>query len=200
MHSLHRNDLLRATIDLGVHHTFDNVFTASECDCLSGLLAAEKQVASTQGASPAFTDMRRSEIRWIRGADAQWAFDRLRGIVLAANASLGFDLVGLDTLQLTEYDASYRGHYDWHMDFGTGPDMRFRKLSIVVQLSDPGDYEGGELFVCTANNTRASMTSPMCKRQGCAVVFPSYMLHRVSEVTRGKRRSLVGWVEGAPFR
>jgi PKHD-type hydroxylase len=195
MNFLHREDRARADVDLGTHSTFGGVFTAEECDRVSALLREHKQVAGEN-----FTDVRRSEVRWLRLEDAPWAFERIRGIVLAANAAFGFDVVGLESLQLTEYDAAYRGHYDWHMDFGAGPVMRFRKLSVVVQLSDPADYDGGELFVCTASRTRHSMATPVCAQQGCAVVFPAYMLHRVSEVTRGTRRSLVGWVEGPPFR
>ena len=200
MNFLHRDDPARDKVDLGTFSVFSGAFTAAECGVLAALMAEKTQVAGTECTGASLTDVRRSEVRWLGHADAPWAFDRLRGIALTANRAYGFDLVGLESLQLTRYDAAYRGHYDWHMDFGTGPNMRFRKLSIVVQLTDPGAYEGGELFVCTSSDTRASMTTPVHKELGCAVVFPSYMVHRVSEVTSGTRHSLVGWVEGPPFR
>ncbi len=200
MNLMHRDDPARDKADLGAFSMFSGTFTAGECSRLKTLMAEKTQLASTQSAGPGLTDVRRSEVRWLDRADAPWAFDRLRGVALMANRAYGFDLVGLESLQLTQYEAAYRGHYDWHMDFGTGPNMRFRKLSIVVQLTDPGAYDGGELFVCTSDGTRTSMTTPVHKELGCAVVFPSYMVHRVSEVTRGTRHTLVGWVEGPPFR
>lgn len=200
MNFLYRDDPTREHVDLGTFSMFSGTFTADECSRLRTLIAERKQLASTQNGDPGLTDVRRSELRWLNYADAPWAFDRLRGVALMANKAYGFDLVGLDSLQLTQYESAYRGHYDWHMDFGTGPNMRFRKLSVVVQLTDPDAYEGGELFVCTSSDTRSSMTMPVHKELGCAVVFPSYMVHRVSEVTSGTRHTLVGWVEGPPFR
>ena len=55
-----------------------------------------------------------------------------------------FDLSGfLDVDAPVVMKYSKGGHYDWHVDLGPG--MSNRKLSCVVQLSDPSDYEGGEL-------------------------------------------------------
>ena len=40
-------------------------------------------------------------------------------------------------------------HYDWHADQDSvgyhGQNGKYRKLSLSVQLSDPSEYEGGEL-------------------------------------------------------
>jgi PKHD-type hydroxylase len=69
-------------------------------------------------------------------------------------------------------------------------------LSISVQLSDPSEYEGGDLqFSLYGDRTVIAE-----KEQGTMVIFPSYMRHRVTPVTRGTRRSLVTWITGPPFR
>jgi len=37
------------------------------------------------------------------------------------------------------------------------------------------------------------------RKQGTVIVFPSFLKHRVTEVTRGKRYSLVQWLNGPDF-
>jgi PKHD-type hydroxylase len=82
--------------------------------------------------------------------------------------------------------------YNWHQDFGTGVS---RKLSNVVQLSDPSEYEGGNLQIMTNSGVQR-----IRKKRGLAVAFPSFTFHTVTPVTAGTRQSLVAWVSGAPFR
>jgi PKHD-type hydroxylase len=102
------------------------------------------------------------------------------------------------------------GTYDWHKDefdqpFGeeAPPAWRglSRKLSAVVNLSDPADYEGGELlFKDTYGKEVEDDTVLAAMRQrGSVVVFPAYTPHTVTPVTRGVRYSLVSWILGPPF-
>jgi PKHD-type hydroxylase len=70
-----------------------------------------------------------------------------------------------------------------------------RKLSFTLQLSDPADYDGGELQLM--NSKKPTIAS---REQGYVMVFPSYTLHEVTPVTRGTRYSLVSWVTGKPFK
>lgn len=94
-------------------------------------------------------------------------------------------------IQYTVYNSEDQGYYDWHVDMG--PDKARRKLSLVCQLSDPSEYEGGELQINTGH-----ILIPE-KDKGTVVIFPSYLLHRVTPVTKGTRRSLVLWIEGPAF-
>jgi PKHD-type hydroxylase len=108
----------------------------------------------------------------------------------------GFDLTGFeDALQYTVYNESdTKEHYTWHVDnLGQGR-PGCRKLSIVIQLSDPQEYEGGELQLHYQSYHIAR------KDKGLLYIFPSYVLHRVTPVTGGTRRSLVGWICGPDFR
>jgi PKHD-type hydroxylase len=69
------------------------------------------------------------------------------------------------------------------------------QMSVTIQLSDPSDYEGGDMeFLCGPEIVTAA------KPIGTAIVFPSYIMHRVTPVTRGLRRSVVAWVSGPPYR
>ena len=71
-----------------------------------------------------------------------------------------------------------------------------RKLSVVVQLSDPEDYEGGNLQIMSEDGK--SYFVP--RQRGTIVVFDSRAQHRVLKVTKGVRKSLVGWVVGPRWK
>jgi PKHD-type hydroxylase len=86
-----------------------------------------------------------------------------------------------------------RGFYDWHTDFsGFRP---LRKISISIQLARPEDYEGGDLELLFANQPES-----LEKTRGTFIAFPSFVLHRVTPVTRGTRWSLVAWILGTRWR
>ena len=106
---------------------------------------------------------------------------------------------GQEMFQYTEYNGDTKGRYNWHIDVGPGH-TSYRKLSIVIQLSDPEEYEGGdlEIFDCwdTALDPFNFPSKAVPKSKGSIVIFPSYMPHRVTPVTKGIRKSLVWWVGG----
>jgi PKHD-type hydroxylase len=140
---------------------------------------------------------RNSRIHWIPKSDEwKWLYDKIGGFAFVANEEMWqFDITFMnEQVQYTEYDGSYSGKYDWHLDIGSGPSS-MRKIAIIVQLSDPNDYEGGDLQFFIQKNV---LTAP--KDKGAVICFPTYFLHRVTPVTKGKRRSLVLWVSGPPFR
>lgn len=141
-------------------------------------------------------DMRITEYRRVRihpVADAHHAIIRS---VVAAVHSLNdrlwrFDITGIvgnDGPSVMRYEAGW-GHYHEHPDIG--PHAPTRKLSFTVQLSDPSDFDGGELVV------GGETLSP---KVGALHVFPSYLPHEVHKVVRGRRLVLVGWMHGATFR
>ena len=105
----------------------------------------------------------------------------------------GFDLYGFtEGLQFTNYQAP-TGRYDSHVDRAF--DTSIRKLSITIQLSNPKDYEGGNLELINSNKPT------ICeKEQGKLYAFPSFVLHRVTPIIKGERNSLVGWITGKNFK
>ena len=70
-----------------------------------------------------------------------------------------------------------------------------RKLSISIQLTDPTKYEGGDLNLYWSDDPVT-----MKNNKGSLFIFPSYMLHEVTPVTKGERNSLVCWVNGPQFK
>lgn len=140
--------------------------------------------------------VRRSNIKWlthnnvIRGV--LWSY-----IQEANRNAFGFDVTNVGDIQYTEYDEADEGHYDWHHDIHWSQDKAYdRKLSITIQLSDGSDYEGGNFEFNEVQNLDARSS----KKLGTVLVFPSYLQHRVTPVTKGKRTSLVGWFEGPRWK
>lgn len=142
------------------------------------------------------TNVRSTKLNWIFiEPNNAWVFDKLSHIVSSINAEhFGFELTGFgEPIQLSHYDETQQSHYKWHVDFGSsGPS---RKLSIVLQLSDPADYEGGQLQLFTNSDV-----TNIPKKRGLITIFPSYTLHQVTPVIKGTRQTLVSWISGPPFK
>jgi PKHD-type hydroxylase len=136
-----------------------------------------------------------------RSADTAWIFDRLNFIIQSVNEMYyGFDLNGYASFQYTTYDSAREGRYDWHMDMSLGDvssnaDIEPRKLSLSLILND--DYEGGEFQI---NNGNADDPIILPKIKGRVILFPSFMIHRVTPVTSGRRLSIVVWALGPKFQ
>jgi len=159
---------------------------------LKNLFPIEK--ANTVG--PTEESVRNSHIRWIDYTEkSAWLYDHLSEIIEIANNEMwNFNISHIsDSIQYTEYHDN-GGHYNWHTDVGLPP-VNHRKISITIQLSDPNDYEGGDLELWTGGDFQT-----MPKQKGEAILFPSFLLHRVTPVTKGVRKSLVLWVGGSPYK
>lgn len=144
-------------------------------------------------------EARNSMIKWVPfSAETKWIYDKIGDMAKTANDEMfHFDLNNMpEQIQYTEYYGTNKGHYDWHMDIGTEGYMKFRKISVTVQLSGPDEYEGGELQLWTGG--QYPLTAPRGK--GNVVIFPSFMMHRVTPVTEGTRKSFVLWLGGGHYR
>lgn len=172
----------------------DELFTADECDAIIRL-ATRDGLTEGRTLGDNSQTIRKSDVRFMF-ADGMnnWVFGKLAGAAMNLNSEyFGFDLTGFgEGLQFTRYTAPGE-HYDYHVD--RAPRMARRKLSVVVQLSDPADYEGGQLELVSDGHTVV-----MERARGRIVAFPSWTLHRVTPVTEGVRYSLVAWITGPPFR
>ena len=142
---------------------------------------------------------RETKIRWISAYDNKDIVDVIWYFANTANRNaFNFDVNYLNDIQYTVYEGTANAKYDWHCDtFWANPTCYDRKITVVIQLSDPNDYEGG-LFQFDPQYEQPDQQSLMS--QGSAIVFPSFLQHRVTPVTKGTRRSLVAWIEGPKFR
>jgi PKHD-type hydroxylase len=136
---------------------------------------------------------RRASAAWIApDGDTRWIYERIAAMIAKLNGWYRYELFGfLEPLHFIRYDEG--GKFDWHLDCG-GDRTCTRKLSVTVQLSSPGDYDGGGLEFCPQGELHRS------RYQGAATVFPSMLAHRVTPVTRGPRHAIVAWIHGPSFR
>jgi len=179
-------------------HTDPIAFSAPECIEMLGLVA--KMPVQDAGLVRQQRDhnLRRADLVWlddVPGAD--WVMGRIIEVVRRANSDIFmFDINAFEeSPQVARYDAAREGHFDWHSDIGSGPLAARRKLTMVVQLSDPSTYSGGELQLMPGAGILSASVE-----QGTAIVFPGFVLHRVTPVTTGTRYSLTVWAHGPAFR
>ena len=176
---------------------WEGAFTEKELDWLQQKAKDANEHAKVGGPEGGVDEnIRRSELNWLtNNEDTKWVFEKLANVVSSLNSDFfGFDLDGFsEALQLTNYREDRQGTYIWHQDFGNTNTPR--KLSMVLQLSDPSDYEGGELQILT----RKEPTS-IQKKRGLISVFPAWTLHQVTPVVKGTRQTLVTWISGPQFK
>jgi PKHD-type hydroxylase len=139
--------------------------------------------------------IRDNEITFLGPHGIEWAFQKLAKVSHEINQKLfKFDTFGfIEGLQFTQYTAP-KEHYSSHTDKIFGAQVR--KLSVVIQLTDENEYEGCDLELIFGEDKD---TKKMPRKKGTLIMFPSYVLHRVTPITKGQRHSLVGWITGKPF-
>lgn len=186
-------------------------FTPEECAAIKvfAMTLPKTEGRVGHGGQNRTDKMRRSTVRWMPQEDMRlrWVYDRLALRALEVNANAfhldfgGHAIPRHGAAQFTEYRAAKQGHYDWHEDnCWISSERRHwdRKLSCVVQLTDPEKYEGGRLELDIRDPAHA-LPPEKFRNVGDMIYFPSHLRHRVAPVTRGVRHSLVLWFEGPPL-
>ena len=86
------------------------------------------------------------------------------------------------------------GKFKRHQDRGSkGTEWRYR--TILIQLSNEDEYEGGDLSVWDTNNNETKIS----KQRGNAVMFDSRLYHQVHPLISGTRYVLVMWLPHESF-
>ena len=171
---------------------WENAFSKEECQTIVNIAKNKNFI---KGKTTNKSNVRKSNITWLNPADdMDWVFRKVTDIVLNLNEQFfKFNLFGINEgFQFTNYKAP-SGKYGKHVD--RGMNIPVRKLSISIQLTNPEEYEGGELYLY--DDDKGTL---MDKTQGTLILFPSYVLHEVMPVTKGERNSLVSWVTGKSFK
>jgi PKHD-type hydroxylase len=139
--------------------------------------------------------VRKSRVGWF--SRDTWVQSLMMYYITTANSQAwNFIVSGVENIQFTHYGLNE--FYEAHIDAFTLTDG-MRKVSAVLQLCDPETYEGGRLKL---QNTYSGefFEPPEFSTQGSIIVFPSFLLHQVTPVTKGDRYSAVAWATGPQFR
>ena len=172
----------------------ENFLNDSEIDFIKDrIFSKSKNTINTNGSRAELVGLDSSEVRDYRKAieseiDNNKITDKILSCVKVANTlhfKYDIDWDNYESFKLLKYDKG--DGYGWHPDFGKGQEST-RKLSVIVQLSDSEDYEGGDLVFTCGKTFHPSM--------GDIIIFPSNWMfyHEVQKITKGKRYSGTVWL------
>ena len=177
------------------------IFTPEQCKMIIAAGRSEPKqdayVGNKQGIKGGVLDTktRTSHISWIPFKKMGDMYKDIEQIMKTTNGNhFGFDGMQITEMaQYTEYPEG--GFYDWHVDndVNCAHEPPVRKISMTCLLSPESEFEGGDLELM-APGKFAEL------KQGHAIIFASFLNHRVNPVTKGMRQSLVCWFGGKPFR
>ena len=175
------------------------IFTPDQCrqiiECGRRQKPEQAQVGMNKPGGGTDTSKRVTTISWVPFKEMEPMYVDLNNFIQKCNKNhFGFgDIQVTENAQFTEYPEG--GFYDWHMDCDVSMQHEppVRKISMTLLLNDPSEFEGGDLELM-APGKFAEL------KQGHAIIFASVLNHRVNQVRRGVRQSLVVWFGGKPFR
>lgn len=193
-------------------HTFPQAVPVAVCDAIIAEAKSrptfDARVYRGPDDQPVDTGTRKAKL--VMWDAAHWTSGLLFHFAEQANGKIWqFDLKMSQGSQFAAYGPG--DWFDWHKDeFAESiPGDRApawaglnRKLSVVLNLTDPAEYQGGELrFRDTfGRDYHDAAEAEKLRARGSVVVFPAYTPHTVTKVTAGLRFSLTSWVIGPPFR
>jgi PKHD-type hydroxylase len=172
-------------------------------ECQGIIEAGERNLALREGKTEdhkVHAQLRKSQIGWFEpDGDHRWLFQKIADCISQINDEwFGYDLVGFEGIQFTKYafNKDQSGDfYSSHKDTALLPGGTIRKLSFTIQLSDPANYDGGDVILYNSFTDFVTLN----RAPGSITFFPSYTIHEVTPVTKGTRYSLVGWACGPAF-
>ena len=175
------------------------IFTPEQCQMIidAGRRQPPQKAQVGMGKPGAGTDTNKrvTTISWLPFDEMKEMYNDINKFIQRANLNhFGFEDIQItEQAQFTEYPVG--GFYDWHMDcdVNMAHEPPVRKISMTLLLSHENEFEGGDLELM-APGKFAKL------KQGHAVIFASFLNHRVAPVTRGVRQSLVMWFGGKPFK
>ena len=182
-----------------LYFAMSSYLAAEDCNIIKSKYSHNLELGRIDGGSQ---HARKSRVQFLHDPDI---IHMLLNLAKEFNRNhFGFNLYdSKPDVQFTEYSSEYQGEYNWHMDTLFNQNVWERKLSIVLQLSDPSEYEGGDFLISSSGEKGAeniTLNDPQFKKQGSVIVFPSFVQHKISPVTKGVRNSLVTWIDGPSWR
>lgn len=206
------------TLDKGINNyvqsisllTINNFLTIQECDKL--IQYGDNQKLSLGLDRAGYKSINRhSLVAFLdHSPDLLWLRDKLINRMISINNKYQkWDLTHLDRFHYVTYSKNdYLDHHnDDYFDFLVSPecketDLFIRKMSISLVLSDPSEYEGGELEIQASKGTPTEPydVQKLKPSKGTLVMFPSFNIHKIHKVTSGRRVALVAWFFGPKWK
>jgi PKHD-type hydroxylase len=164
------------------------VFTNQECNRIvqdfknKNLLLHDNEANRVKAYSIDFTN------------DNYWLFEKITSVLDEVNRLFfHFDLTDIRDINFLKYEKDC--FMEWHRDINSSStNFLTRKITISIFLSEPESYEGGKLIFKPDNKIQ------FVQHQGTAILYPSYVLHRVEKIINGERFIIIASAHGQPFR
>ena len=137
-----------------------------------------------------------SQVKFVNlGAIQHLILPFLDFIITSNTYYYGFDIFQLTGSKKLNYNTYEKNEeYTWHIDATVRSPIKDIKLTCLLNCSED-NYQGGELYLFRDKEVKVENFSP-----GSAVVFPSFINHKVEKITSGSRATLAIWMNGPKFR
>ena len=182
--------------------SWDDAFTLDEIDKIVEMgysQPLDKGMITNHNGKSDIPNLRSCTLNWHYPSESnEWIFSRVTEALSQVNSKVyHYELANIEPLQFASYNSNNKEFYGKHLDctFGVDSPNTNRKLSVTLQLTDSDEYEGGDLLLYTCETP---VVAP--KKKGMMIVFPSFIMHEVTPVTKGHRHSLVTWAHGPLFK
>lgn len=179
--------------------TLDHALTPEECQQAIDLgesFTMRKPVAGKDHRLDVGRSCWLSDIEF--NGESAWLYQRVMDIFNTVNyQSFNYDITGLEGIQYSRYDQP-GDQYGRHMDMNTKEiplTRQQRKLGFSIFLDRPENYEGGHFLGWDSEN-KLQINQP----QGSISIYPSWLVHQITPMEKGVRRSIDGWFQGPVFR
>ena len=174
-----------------MYYKWEGVISSEECEEIITKYK-DKELTAGKTDNEDTDKSRRALIHWV---DKESMLTRMViSFMTEANEKFfGYKISGSEAVQFAKYEVA--GKYEWHtLNISQ---QSVRKLSTIVQLSNPDEYEGGEFQFFKGVEKPENLN---IKKQGSVIVFDSTEWHRLTPVTSGVRYSLAQWSQGPKFQ
>jgi predicted 2-oxoglutarate/Fe(II)-dependent dioxygenase YbiX len=182
---------------------FPSLLSPDECrDVIAEIDAAHQEQAKiwNGGAFGVHRDSRSGAIATLSPQTELYVQERVWGVVPELERRYGCRVTHASAITALIYDSGdhFAAHSDGGYDDEAPPEVRRRRVSLVVALNDgTTDFEGGELNFypgCAPDHAPwAETIVPVRSEPGLLIAFPSPMTHQVKPVLGGRRYSLALW-------
>ena len=182
-------------------YVIENKISEDECKFLikfykyASWLRQEAKVTNQGGDKNIFSDIRKSEyIRFFSSYFPNEVGYIYKMIYQECQNFFNYNLLPVEQMHEDIKIIKYRkgDFFDWHYDCFNSM-TKTRKINFTIQLSDESEYEGGDLEFFKLDITRN-------KKRGTLILYPAYLAHRITMITKGKRYAMVGHLNGPEFR
>lgn len=165
---------------------FSKIQKEKDAYCLK---AEDSQISDNGNAGYINESIRKSLVYFPDIYECRRTLNILQGIIIQELSQYDIDVSNVSEVQYVRYEIG--GKFNWHSDIlpTSRPDSRLRGITFSINVTDPKEYEGGELKIKDEETI-----IELSKEKASYIMFPSYMRHQVFEVTRGTREAIVLWV------